>query len=102
MYTFHISPDGNTNTRLVLDNISIITDGYHLEHGKHYFNDPFTAIAYFTIKDEIYSLSNRWGLYASAEDFFDAMKYQQDFFELILPQQRYKRKDTTGNPGASA
>lgn len=101
MYPFHITPDGSSNTRLVFENISIITDGYSIERNGHYFNNPFTAIAYFTIKDEIYSISNRWGLYASAEEFYDAMKYQQDFFDRKRSKQQNNAANKSGNWGAT-
>jgi|GEM_PF-5747851 hypothetical protein len=100
MYPFQITPEGPGNTRLVLGNISIIADGYHIEQNQHYFDNPNTAIAYFIIKDEIYSLSNRWGLYTSAEEFYDAMKYQQDFFDRKRPDQYNNSKNTPGNLGA--
>lgn len=64
-----------------LNGIQMVFDGYTESHGLHFIENPEKAIAYFNIKNEIYSVSNQLSLYKTAEEFYEAMKSQISFFK---------------------
>ncbi|RZA02166.1 MAG: hypothetical protein EOP47_07955 [Sphingobacteriaceae bacterium] len=58
----------------------MVFDGFTEDKGVHYIENPNNAFAYFNVKNEIYSVSNKLGLYKTAEEFYEVMKSQFSFF----------------------
>lgn len=79
MYHFN-QTQADDQCRLELNGIKLLVDGYTIKQDKHYLKNPANAIAFFDVNGGLYGISNRNGTYLTAEDFYDSMQKQLDFF----------------------
>ena len=73
MYPFNIIKQDDQVYRLELDGINMLIDGYSIHDDKHWFNDTHKAIAFFSIEDNLYGVSNEPSNFTTAEEFYDNM-----------------------------
>jgi hypothetical protein len=78
---FNILKNKDGKSRFELDGIEMVFDGFTEKQGKHYLQNPESAVAYFNIKNEIYGVSNRLSLYKTVEEFYEVMQMQFAFFK---------------------
>lgn len=76
MYQFKIKKQENGGFRFELGSINIIMDGYVINGDRHVLSNPNKAIAYFSVDDNVYGISNEPLQYETVEAFYEAMTQQ--------------------------
>jgi hypothetical protein len=80
MYQFKVRELESGEYRLELGDIRILVDDYTVENNAHFISHPQKAVAYFTVEDNLYSISNEHTGCRTAEDLFDTICRQYSVF----------------------
>jgi hypothetical protein len=81
MYQFKITQlEDGAGYRFELGSIKMIVENYTVRDGSHILSNPDKTIAYFTIENNIYGVTNDPRNFETAEDFYDNMYKQYLIF----------------------
>jgi hypothetical protein len=80
MYQFKIKEQDSGGYRFELGQINILIEGFTIKDGKHLLSNPNKAIAYFSIEDNIYGISNDPNSLPTVEALYDAIYQQYKIF----------------------
>jgi len=81
MYPFNKAQQEDRSWSFELNGINVAMDDFFIKDDKHWFNDPYKAIAYFNIEGSLYGLSNLADPKPTAEDLYDLMSGQYAYFD---------------------
>jgi len=87
MYQFNRVQERNGDWRFELDGITLLIKGFSVKDDKHWIVNPETAIAFFNLNGNVYSVSNNIGKLQTAEDLYLS----------ILKEYKILRMPTSGN-----
>jgi hypothetical protein len=76
MYNFSIKKQEKGGYKFELDGINILTESYQVEGNKHLLSNPSKTVAYFSVGDNLFGISNYPQNLSTAEDVFDSIKKQ--------------------------
>ncbi len=80
MYPFSKAQQDDRTWCFELNGINVVMDEFFIKDDKHWFKDPYKAIAYFSIEGNLYGLSNFTDTKPTAEDLYDVMLGQYAYF----------------------
>jgi hypothetical protein len=80
MYQFNIVHERDGDWRFELDGITLIIKGYAVKDGKHWMENPETAIAFFNLNGNVYSVSNNINRLKTAEDLYASLLKEYKIF----------------------
>jgi hypothetical protein len=80
MYPFKIIKIEDEGYSFELQGIKILVQDYAIKDDKHIITNPNKAIAYFTIENNIYGVTNEPRNFNTAEEFYDTMSDQYRIF----------------------